>query len=687
MKQSSIHSDFWLDEFDDFDSTVAVDSTTRLIRLNMSRRAVANFVSILTGKNIPVLFNDNGDNMTDGNVVYLSSDIGDPEDFDSLVGLALHEGSHVLLSDFRLVVDLWQNIPRSLYNIAEPKGFSKTDVASFLKTILNVIEDRYIDQFVYTNAPGYRGYYLALYDKFFNNKNIDMMLKSQMYRSSTLQSYESRLINLTNPNTDLDALPEFRKIAELISISTINRLKTPQDRLDLAIKVCELIYTNIDSDQQKMENGNSKDENSKNDEGGTTLVIGSDEPNGKSSSSSDSAESIIGGLTTSVVSPNSNSEDVTKKANEQSGVSKNKRESIDRALKKQKIFVLGNIKKSKISATENRILASLDNAGVTIVNVGTNIADDNSPTPGVDCIVVKNFNRELVFSDICPCVDYDVHKNPNADTKMAVERGVQLGILLGKRLSIRSEINTTKYMRKSMGKIDRRVLSELGFDNDNVFYRIETDLYKKAFIHISVDASASMSGKKWTNTITCVTAICKAASMISNIRVSVSIRTTSHTSGNPYIAMVYDSSKDSFAKVVNLFPYLSCTGSTPEGLCFEAIMDQLKDRGENEDYYFLNFSDGEPAYCYNKNNTYISYSSVNGSKHTRKQVGTIREKGYKVMSYFISEYKQTLKNYSDPSVTCFKTMYGKDSRFIDVTNVISVAKTMNDMFLNSDSKI
>ena len=83
-----------------------------------------------------------------------------------------------------------------------------------------------------------------------------MMLKSQMYRSSTLQSYESRLINLTNPNTDLDALPDFRKIAETISISTINRLKTPQDRLDLAIKVCELIYTNIDSDQQKMENGN-----------------------------------------------------------------------------------------------------------------------------------------------------------------------------------------------------------------------------------------------------------------------------------------------------------------------------------------------------------------------------------------------------------------------------------------------
>lgn len=669
-----IHSEFWLDEFDDLDSTVRVDPTTRLIRLNMTRRAVANFVSILTGKNIPVIFSDTGENMTDGKVVYLSSDIDNPEDFDSLVGLALHEGSHVLLSDFRLVVDLWQNIPRSLYNIAEPKGFSKTDVASFLKTVLNVIEDRYIDHFVYKNAPGYRGYYLALYDKFFNNKTIDMMLESQMYRSATLQSYEARLINLTNKHTDLDALPEFRSIAELIGISTIDRLVAPQDRLDVAIKVCELIFKNIDIDQQKSEDGSSKNGNGSG-ENSTVVIVPEDD--------------VIGGTNTSVTSSTINSDEITKKANEQSGVSKSKRDSVDRALKKQKIFVLGNIKKSKISATQKKILDSLESAGVTIVNVGNQLGDNTPITAGVDCIVVKNFTRDLIFSDICPCTSYDDYKNPDADNKMSVERGVQLGVLLGKRLSIRSEINTTKYMRKSVGKIDRRVLSELGFDNDNVFYRIETDLYKKAFIHISVDSSASMQGKKWNNTITCVTAICKAASMISNIRVSVSVRTTSMSSGHPYIAMVYDSAKDSFAKVVNLFPYLCASGSTPEGLCFEAIMNMLKDCGENEDYYFLNFSDGEPAYCYNSPKTghFIHYSTDNGAKHTRKQVGKIREKGYKVLAYYITEYKNLKKLGDYSSFNSFKTMYGKDSRYIDVTNIVSVAKTMNEMFLSSNSKV
>ena len=153
------HSDFWLDNFDfdvedDAELNEQSNLTASLIRLSMARRAIANFVSILTGKTIPVLFNDSGHNMTDGSVVYISSDIDETGDFDSAVGLALHEGSHVAFTDFRVVVDLWQNIPRELYNIAEPKGFTKQEVAEFVKIVLNIIEDRYIDNYVYTTAPG-----------------------------------------------------------------------------------------------------------------------------------------------------------------------------------------------------------------------------------------------------------------------------------------------------------------------------------------------------------------------------------------------------------------------------------------------------------------------------------------------------------------------------------------------------
>lgn len=683
------HSDFWLDNFDfdvedDAELNEQSNITASLIRLSMARRAIANFVSILTGKTIPVLFNDSGHNMTDGNVVYISSDIDETGDFDSSVGLALHEGSHVAFTDFRVVVDLWQNIPRELYNIAEPKGFTKQEVAEFVKIVLNIIEDRYIDNYVYTTAPGYRGYYLALYDKYFNNSNISTMLKSQMYRSKTTESYEARLVNLTNTDTDLDALPDFRKIAEMIDLKNINRLKTTQDRLDLAIEVCKVIYANVDLEeqhkQQKSNISGDSSESGESDNGGNTVIIVS----GGNGSSSD-VDDVIGGTDSNIVSVTSeNSKTKTDKDNENSGVSKSKRSAIERALKKQREFVEGKIKKKKVTAAENRILSELEAAGVTMVPVGYGFHQSGESVSAVDCVVVKNLTKELIFSEQFPCKWIDDSDLPNPETLKAVNDGLRLGNMLGRKLMIRNELNTTKYMRKCTGRIDRRVLAELGFDNENVFYRNVTDQYKSAYIHISVDASSSMGGISWTKTMTAVTAICKAASMIRNLRVSVSLRCTCKDGQLPYIVMVYDSAKDHFSKVRNLFPYLYPHGSTPEGLCFEAIMDMLGEKSSDEDYYFLNFSDGEPAYFYQnaKSGTHIMYSSDNGGRHTRTQVNKIRNKGYKVLSYFISKLQRSKFMMNAGSDACFKMMYGQDASFIDIANIVSVAKTLNKMFLD-----
>jgi len=102
------YSDYWLDDDyqDDIDDSSSVNFN--LIKLAVSRRAVSNFVNILTGKSVPVYFTDDGDsNCTDGKTVYLSADILDKADFDPAVGLALHEGSHVVLSDFDLVKSIW----------------------------------------------------------------------------------------------------------------------------------------------------------------------------------------------------------------------------------------------------------------------------------------------------------------------------------------------------------------------------------------------------------------------------------------------------------------------------------------------------------------------------------------------------------------------------------------------------
>ena len=68
------------------------------------QRAISNFVNIVTGEIIPVTFknNNDGSSHTDGKTVVISSNLKD-KDFDPAVGLALHEGAHVKLSDFKLL--------------------------------------------------------------------------------------------------------------------------------------------------------------------------------------------------------------------------------------------------------------------------------------------------------------------------------------------------------------------------------------------------------------------------------------------------------------------------------------------------------------------------------------------------------------------------------------------------------
>ena len=78
-----------------------------------------------------------------------------------------------------------------------------------------------------------------------------------------------------------------------------------------------------------------------------------------------------------------------------------------------------------------------------------------------------------------------------------VEEGLRLGTVLGRKLKVRSEEKSTKYTRKNGGKIDKRLISELGFENSNVFEQTFVDRYNKAYLHISIDASSSMSGNKW----------------------------------------------------------------------------------------------------------------------------------------------------------------------------------------------
>jgi nitric oxide reductase activation protein len=134
----------------------------------------------------------------------------------------------------------------------------------------------------------------------------------------------------------------------------------------------------------------------------------------------------------------------------------------------------------------------------------------------------------------------------------------------------------------------------------------------------------------------------------------------------------YDSRVDKFSKITRMWTEIYPGGTTPEGLCFEAIMNEIIPTTNDRDSFFLNFSDGMPMFS----NSSLSYYYDEAVNHTKKMVNEIRSRGIKVLSYFIGS------GYDDDRyMRDFKTMYGSDAEFIDVTNLISISKTMNKKFL------
>jgi hypothetical protein len=251
-----------------------------------------------------------------------------------------------------------------------------------------------------------------------------------------------------------------------------------------------------------------------------------------------------------------------------------------------------------------------------------------------------------------------------------VQNGIKLGTILGKKLQVRGEDRTTIFNRQKVGRIDKRMISSLGFGNENVFQFSELDSYKKANLHISIDASSSMNGSKWRKTLTNVVAMCKAVDMIQNLSIQITFRCT--TNQKPYIVMAYDSKVDKFSKVKKMFGGLRANGTTPEGLCFEAIQKEFLPSNNDLDSYFLNVSDGQPYFP----GTSFQYWGDVAVKHTKKMVKQIEAMGIKTLSYFVSESNEYGYGTKD-----FKEMYGKSAKFINVESVSQISKTMNELFL------
>ena len=696
------NSSFWYDDFDTDDIIIDQLSDKEkksldLYKLASSKRAISNFVNIVTNESIPVQFKERGDSYTDGKSVVIGSRITEPKDFDVAVGLALHEGSHIKLSDFKMLHDLYNLIPTHLTEGAIKKGIYNSQ--EVIKNLWNYVEDRRIDNFVFKSAPGYRGYYRKMYDKYFNDKLIDKALLSDEHTEESVDSYMFRIINLHNKNTQLSALKGLREIYKLVGLNTISRLKDSSESLQVALKIFQVILGNLNvvnddfgDETPQPQNGGEGEGSGESSEngGGSSNDTMSDEEfeefsnnilNGESPMGGDSDESPTGGNGMDVGNLPDNMDGG--KPTEDNSPSKSSVQLSDRQkdllkkkIEKQKKFLDGDIQKTSITKTDSKNLNAIEESGSELKEVGKDVSNGYYGNQTVQCIVVKKLTKSLFESEMFPMTSTN-YWNPNEDGAVrmyyqdSVNKGIKLGTMLGKKLQVRGEDRTTVFNRQKVGRIDKRMISSLGFGNENVFQFTEVDSYKKANLHISVDASSSMGGSKWEATMVNTVAICKAVDMIPNLNVQVTFRCTKNE--QPYVVMAYDSRVDKFSKVKQFFPGLGPSGTTPEGLCFEAIMKEFVPINNDLDSYFLNLSDGQPYY----GGPGFYYSGDSAERHTNKMVKMIEGMGIKTLAYFIGDSGYS----SSHDERSFKNMYGKGAKMIDVQNVNQITKTLNQLFL------
>ncbi len=232
---------YWMDlkYFDDEDP----------IFLAQVQRGITNFVKILTGKDIPVEYATSGDSMTDGEIVYIASNLKE-DTIDYTVGLALHEASHVLLTDFEYLNKEKGTVLKRVHNIPEEDHDN-------VFTLINFVEDKRIDNFVYSTAPGYQFYYEQLYRKSFYNEIVDENLQNDIFRTPSWDSYFFRIINIFNRNSHLDALPGLREVRDLLTFNRIRSMQSTRDAVEVAVKIYNIIKPHIQDEEEK-EDGEDK---------------------------------------------------------------------------------------------------------------------------------------------------------------------------------------------------------------------------------------------------------------------------------------------------------------------------------------------------------------------------------------------------------------------------------------------
>ena len=634
-------------------------------RLAAVRRAVGNFVRILTNDDeIVVVFNDGTDSYTDGKYVVISAE-SDPKKFDVLVGTSLHEGAHCVFS--QALLDMLKS---GQFDDMVINRFGREHITP-VHNITNCLEDRRIDSEVYRRAPGYRPYYQSMYDHHWNAKEIaKAIIRTEKFRVPTVDSYMFRIINITNPAIKymMDKhLPEFRKIYDTFGLNNILRFSNP----DGTVKADELVECAMDIYQIILDNKVDEEVDDQQQNGQQ-----SDEDGGSCDQSVDACDSDGGDDESQSGQSQISNEDIEKAVAEELG-KRNLGKSdpnMDKIEQQMMDFLNGNTKKKKITKKMRDAVSTMEESDITVSSV--EIDGTNYPYVRVPRLTASS--KALLPSNM-----FDSwRRSGNAES---VKKGRRLGQIIVDRIKIRHDNNETKFSRRPVGKIDRRLIHSLGTDNENVFYSKITQDYKNSIIYLTIDCSSSMHGKKWSESVVLATGLAYAATKINNFDIVVNLR---YGLDSIWSVNMFDSRREPFSHFDRWMNEFTPDNTTPESVVYDIekeFIESLKTKDNN--VYFITMTDGGANYTpvgtgYNSYSGRWGFSNEVAQKHCRQMIKRFKEIGIECMSYFIGN-ANGVGYYSEWEVNSFKASYGKEGVFVPMDNFSMISKSLNDLLTRS----
>lgn len=694
-KRYGANNDFWSTGNGYTDDSLfekSDDSQGRVLQLHRHKQAIGNFVRILTGKDIPVKFNQKGNSYTDGEVVTISSSIT-ANNYDSVVGLSLHEGSHVLLTDFETsnqffnslenyanliywgrdnndsdVVNIINNLinsmvlPKDKINDLLNYINSKDDIDNF-HGFVNLIEDRRIDKWVTQNAPGYVGYYIALYDRFFLSKNVDKGLKSDYWRNENFESYNARLINMVNPLVKRDDLKVLGDALDIIDLPNISRLKTTKEVINVAADLYLLIMKHLEIEKQKQEqpnqdgenpdnqnqenqnsNGNGNGNGESSEDKGTEQDTNNSGGNGEDDSDNDSQVGNDNSSTNNSQTDNSNQSDEIQEISPK---------DLEKALKdfnKQRDFTNGNTRKTNLSKKAAIQMEALADSDVDDYD----FKDGSFKGTGS----ILRYPTANAVKLLIPSIYYDWRSDYNYNSIMA---GFAKGNLLAKKIKVKDEKRDLVYNRQRRGKLDRRMLHQAGVGSEKLFNRVIDTTPNPINLVFTVDISGSMGGSVWDKTLITLGMFVKAAEKVDNLNVMIELRYYGNSNISKLVSILaYNSKKQKPKHFANLFKIIHPNGVTPESLNYELMFKDLDNQYEADaDNIFITITDGYPN---------VIHGEVANTTHAQKYIKKIKNLGYETLAFFIG---------NESSARYTKNTYGNDTFVVNTNNVNEIGRKVN----------